>query len=321
MELQATIKRSLESERLITVSKEVFETELKRRLNLTKVNAPLFVSERSGLNDNLNGVERPVAFQLGGVGHEIVHSLAKWKRWYLGELDAPEGEGLVTDMKAIRADEELSSIHSHLVDQWDWEKVIAKKDRTLDTLIAHGTEVFEALKATEKEIATKSQKTATLPESLVVVHTEELYQKYPELSPKEREHTVAKEYGAVLLIGIGAKLSHGEEHDLRAPDYDDWTTKNEGGYTGLNADLIVWDGVRGKSLEISSMGVRVDEEALERQLKLTKQEQRKALPFHSALLKGDLPYTIGGGIGQSRVAMFVNKVEDIATVQPIFEAY
>jgi len=317
----STLKRSLESERLITASKEIFETELQKRLNLTKVNAPLFVSGRSGLNDNLNGIERPVSFQLGGVDHEIVHSLAKWKRWYLGELEAGHGEGIVTDMKAIRADEELSNIHSHLVDQWDWEKVIAKDERTLQTLIDHGTSVYGALKVTEQTIATKRGVASELPEKVKVLHTEDLYLKYPELTPKEREHTIAKEYGAVLLIGIGDKLSHGEAHDLRAPDYDDWTTKDEKGRPGINADLLVWDDIRGKSLEISSMGVRVDEEALAHQLKITGQEKRKELPFHSALLQGKLPYTIGGGIGQSRVVMFVNKKEEISTVQPIFEAY
>lgn len=315
-----TFKRSLASEQLITRSKEVFENQLKQRLNLTKVNAPLFVSKGSGFNDNLNGIERPVSFQLGGVDHEIVHSLAKWKRWYLGELDVDIGKGIVTDMKAIRADEELSSIHSHLVDQWDWEKVIAKEERSLGTLIAHGTAVFEALKITEKEMGTKIGKVVSLPESLKVLHSEELYLKYPELTPKEREHAIAKEFGAVLLIGIGDKLSCGEAHDFRAPDYDDWTTKDAQGRPGINADLLVWDSIREKSLEISSMGVRVDEKALELQLKLTGQEKRKELPFHSALLKGELPYTIGGGIGQSRVAMFVNKRAEISTVQPIFAA-
>ena len=316
-----TFKRSLASEQLITKSKEVFETQLKERLNLTKINAPLFVSKESGFNDNLNGIERPVSFQLGGVDHEIVHSLAKWKRWYLGELEVEKGKGIVTDMKAIRADEELSSIHSHLVDQWDWEKVIAKEERTIDTLVAHGTAVFEALRDTEKEMASQISRVVTLPESLKVLHTEELYQIYPALTPKEREHAIAKEFGAVLLLGIGGKLSSGEEHDLRAPDYDDWTTKDVQGRPGINADLLVWDSIREKSLEISSMGVRVDKEALELQLKLTGQEKRKELPFHSALLEGKLPYTIGGGIGQSRVGMFVNKRAEISTVQPIFATY
>ena len=317
----STIKRSLESEQLITTSKHIFETKLKQQLNLTKINAPLFVSKRSGLNDNLNGVEKPVSFQLGGVGHEIVHSLAKWKRWYLGELNAQEGEGIVTDMKAIRADEELSNVHSHLVDQWDWEKVIAKEDRTITTLIAHGKSVFEALKVTDQIIAKEIGVESQLPDSLHVLHTEELFLKYPELTPKEREHAIAKAYGAVLLLGIGDKLSDGKAHDLRAPDYDDWTTKDEKGRAGINADLLVWDDLRGKSLEISSMGVRVDEEALAHQLLITGQEQRTKLPFHTALLKGKLPYTIGGGIGQSRVVMFVTKKEEISSVQPIFEAY
>ena len=317
----SVVKRSLASEQLITKSKEVFENQLKQRLNLIKINAPLFVSGRSGLNDNLNGIERPVSFQLGGIDHEIVHSLAKWKRWYLGELKVEKGKGIVTDMKAIRADEELSNIHSYLVDQWDWEKVIAKEERTIDTLVAHGTAVFEALKVTEKDIASKISRVVTLPESLKVLHTEELYLKYPDLTPKEREHAIAKEFGAVLLLGIGDKLSSGEAHDLRAPDYDDWTTKDDQGRPGINADFLVWDAIREKSLEISSMGVRVDEEALAHQLLITGQEKRSKLPFHTALLKGELPYTIGGGIGQSRVVMFVTKKEEISSVQPIFEAY
>ena len=310
--------RSLQSEELITITKEIFEIELKQRLNLTKVNAPLFVSEKSGLNDNLNGIEQPVSFMLGDIQHEIVHSLAKWKRWFLGEVKAEIGEGLVTDMKAIRADEELTNIHSHLVDQWDWEKVIAKKERTLKTLISHGTSVFDALKHTEKEIANRLTIDKTLPDVLTVIYTEELLEKYPDLSAKKREHAIAKEFGAVLLIGIGGKLSSGESHDSRAPDYDDWSTKNEKGFYGINADLLVWDTLRESSLELSSMGVRVDEAALAHQLALTGQQKRKVLPFHDSLLKGKLPYTIGGGIGQSRVAMFVTKSTDISAVQPVY---
>lgn len=316
-----TFKRSLETERLITYSKQVFEIELQERLNLTKVTAPLFVSENSGLNDNLNGIEKPVSFKLGGQSHEIVHSLAKWKRWYLGQLDAQTGEGIVTDMKAIRADEELSPIHSHLVDQWDWEKVITKEDRTLDTLIAHGTAVYESLKATDIKVSQKMDLESKLPIELKIMHTEDLYKEYPKLSSKDREHAITKTYGAVLLIGIGDKLSCGEVHDFRAPDYDDWTTKDVSGKPGMNADILVWDETRKMSLEISSMGVRVDEKALAHQLKITGQDKRKGLPFHKALLKGELPYTIGGGIGQSRVAMFVNKTAEISTVQPIFDTY
>lgn len=316
-----TFKRSLETERLITYSKQVFEIELQERLNLTKVTAPLFVSENSGLNDNLNGIEKPVSFKLGGQSHEIVHSLAKWKRWYLGQLDAQTGEGIVTDMKAIRADEELSPIHSHLVDQWDWEKVITKEDRTLDTLIAHGTAVYESLKATDIKVSQEMGLESKLPIELKIMHTEDLYKEFPKLSSKEREHAITKTYGAVLLIGIGDKLSCGEVHDFRAPDYDDWTTKDVSGKPGMNADILVWDETRKMSLEISSMGVRVDEKALAHQLKITGQDKRKELPFHTALLKGELPYTIGGGIGQSRVVMFVNKTAEISTVQPIFDTY
>ena len=316
-----TFKRSLESERLVTYSKELFEAELQQRLNLTKVNAPLFVSQNSGLNDNLNGVEKPVTFKLGDEPHEIVHSLAKWKRWYLGQLGAQTGEGIVTDMKAIRADEVVSPIHSHLVDQWDWEKVITKEERTIETLISHATAVYDALKVTDAIVSKKTGAVSSLPEKIKVIHTEDLYKKHPELSPKEREHAIAKAYGAVLLIGIGDKLSCGDVHDFRAPDYDDWSTQDAQGKPGINADVLVWDETRKKSLEISSMGVRVDEKALAHQLRLTGQENRQTLPFHKALLNGELPYTIGGGIGQSRVVMFVNKTAEISTVQPIFDTY
>lgn len=313
-----TISRSLAKESLIDEAKSVFEKELKSRLNLTKVNAPLFVAKNSGLNDDLNGIEKPVSFLLGGIEHEVVHSLAKWKRWYLGEMDVEEGKGLVTDMRAIRADEELSDIHSHLVDQWDWEKVIAKEDRTTSTLVKHGRLVYEALRTTESIIASKSDSVPTLPSDLTVICTEDLFHMYPDVEPKEREHRAAKQFGAILLIGIGGKLSSGEPHDLRAPDYDDWSTKDEFGRPGINADIIVWDSVRGLSLEISSMGVRVDESALRVQLKELGKEDRIELPFHKALLEGKLPYTIGGGIGQSRVVMFVTKEKEITSVQPVF---
>lgn len=314
-----TLERSLETERLITYSKDIFEKELQQRLNLTKVNAPLFVSQSSGLNDNLNGVEKPVTFILGTQTHEIVHSLAKWKRWYLGMLRVEVGEGIVTDMKAIRADEQLSAIHSHLVDQWDWEKVITKEQRSLQTLVEHGTAVYEALRVTDLKISDKTGIKSVLPNKLKAIHTEELYEIYPHLTAKEREHAITETFGAVLLIGIGDKLSSGDVHDHRAPDYDDWTTTTEFGYAGLNADLLVWDDVRKKSLEISSMGIRVDESALAHQLQILGEEKRCELPFHKALLNGELPYTIGGGIGQSRVVMFVTKTAEISTVQPIFE--
>lgn len=314
MLVDTLLKRTVEQEELISTVKSTFERELKSRLNLVKVNAPLYVSKKSGLNDNLNGVERPVSFEIAGETYEIVHSLAKWKRWYLGELGVEPGKGIVTDMIAIRKDEILSEIHSHTVDQWDWEKVISKEERTIPTLIEHGTAVYKALKATLKTVDSDS---THLPEELKVIHSIELLQRFPELTPKEREHRISEEFGAVLLIGIGGKLSNGEVHDLRAPDYDDWTTLDEKGRPGLNADLLVWDSVRGKSLELSSMGVRVDKDSLKAQLEELDCEERLSLPFHQQLLKGELPYTIGGGIGKSRVAMFVCKTGDIKEVQAL----
>lgn len=295
--------------------KAFFEKELKTRLSLTKVASPLFVTKNSGFNDDLNGVENAVSFQLDNEEHQIVHSLAKWKRWCLGEIKAPIGKGIVTDMRAIRADEVLSPIHSHLVDQWDWEKPILKEERTLECLIENGVSVFESLRATEQFYLSKDGSSTTLPDHLEIIHSEDLLQKFPGLTPKEREHAIAKEFGAVLLIGIGGELSNGERHDLRAPDYDDWTTKDESGRPGLNADLLVWDTVRELSLEISSMGVRVCEEVLVKQLKELGKEDRLSLPFHKDILEGKLPYSIGGGIGQSRVAMFVTRQKDIKEVQ------
>lgn len=313
METILSQTRSLESEKKLEEVKAYFEHELKTQLQLTAVNAPLFVPKNSGLNDDLNGIETPVSFSLQGEEYQVVHSLAKWKRWYLGELKAPIGKGLVTNMKAIRKDEILSPIHSHLVDQWDWEKVIAKEERTLETLIEHAIRVYQTLRKT----AIKAQQTSDLPEKPLILHSEDLLQRYPSLSAKEREHEICKEYGAVILLGIGGALSSGEPHDLRAPDYDDWSTLVDG-KPGLNADILVWDEVRQTSLEISSMGIRVDEVALEKQLNELGVSGRKSLPFHKALLNGKLPYTIGGGIGQSRVAMFTLKEAEISKVQAIF---
>ena len=315
METQTFNLRSLAQERALSTTKQLFEEALISNLNLTKVRAPLFVSKQSGLNDNLNGIEKPVSFKLEDKTYEVVHSLAKWKRWYLGEVKAIEGEGVVTDMTAIRADEVRSDIHSHLVDQWDWEKVIAQSDRTIPTLIEHGQRIFSALRHTHKAL---NNGISDLPESLTVIDTEEALQRYPELTPKEREHALAKAYGAVLLIGIGGALSDGKPHDLRAPDYDDWTTEHTEGKYGLNADILVWDKTRNKSLELSSMGVRVDEVALEKQLKFKGISETDFNPYHKALLNKTLPYTIGGGIGQSRVLMFLNKLSDIKMVQPLY---
>jgi len=217
-------------------------------------------------------------------------------------------------MIAIRADEKISPIHSNLVDQWDWEKVISKQERTIETLIHYGVNIFNALKKTEEQTAL----TPSLPDTLKIIHSEDLLQLYPTSSPKERENKITKKYGAVFLIGIGGELSNGEPHDFRAPDYDDWTTLDKTGKPGLNADLLVWDTTRNLALEISSMGIRVDEDTLKKQLIQLKLEERFTLPFHKKLLNGELPYTIGGGIGQSRVTMFLNKQKNIKHVQAIY---
>lgn len=314
METQTFRPRTLVQEKRINTTKQNFESALMDHLNLTKVRAPLFVSAQSGLNDNLNGTERPVTFMLNNKPHEVVHSLAKWKRWYLGEVKAQIGEGIVTDMHAIRADEELSDIHSNLVDQWDWEKVISKSERNISTLIQHGKLVYEAVKQTKSKLY---DGVLNLPKELTVIHTQDLLEEYPDLTAKEREHIIAEKHGAILLIGIGGELSNGKAHDLRAPDYDDWTTKSKVGYKGLNADIIVWDTTRNKSLELSSMGIRVDKNALLKQLNIRGLYEKDLKPYHHALLNEELPYTIGGGIGQSRMFMFINQIPDITLVQPL----
>jgi len=309
-----TKRHRLALEEKSTIIKDTFESELKKSLSLIKVNAPLFVPTNSGLNDNLNGIEKAVTFYLSGTEYQIVHSLAKWKRWYLGELNSPIGEGIITNMIAIRADEKISPIHSNLVDQWDWEKVISKEDRTIETLIEYGENIYKALKKTEES----TDLTTSLPEKLTIIHSEDLLQLYPDISPKEREHEITKKYGAIFLIGIGGNLSNGIPHDFRAPDYDDWTTLDKNGKPGLNADIIIWDTIRQSSLEISSMGIRVNEITLKDQLTLLHKEDRMEFPFHKKLLNGNLPLTIGGGIGQSRVAMLLSKQPNIKNVQAIY---
>lgn len=289
--------------------KDHFERSLAKHLNLTRVSAPLFVTPESGLNDNLNGVERPVSFELGETGTtvEIVQSLAKWKRMALGKYGFEPGEGLYTDMTAIRRDEATDNLHSVYVDQWDWEKVIEKKDRTFDTLKENADSVYEAMKETEAYIASKYDYIKDqLPDSLTYITTQELEDMYPELDPKGREREAVKRHGAVFLSQIGDKLKSGERHDGRAPDYDDWT---------LNGDIIVYYPVLDISFEVSSMGVRVDENALMRQLELSGCEERKELTFQKALLEGRLPYTIGGGIGQSRICMYFLRKAHIGEVQ------
>ncbi len=290
--------------------KDFFERILAKELNLTRVSAPLFVQPETGLNDNLNGVERPVSFGIKEQGDalaEIVHSLAKWKRQALKRYGFSHGEGLYTDMSAIRRDEDTDNIHSIYVDQWDWEKIIYKEERNTETLKAVVKKVYAALQKTEKYMAERYDFIEEiLPEDICFLTTQELEDAYPQLTPKEREHQAAKEKKAVFLMQIGDKLASGKPHDGRAPDYDDWS---------LNGDILVYYPVLDIALELSSMGIRVDKEALERQLKLSGCEERAKLPFQKALLDGELPYTIGGGIGQSRICMFFMRRAHIGEVQ------
>ncbi len=290
--------------------KDFFQRELAAELNLKRVSAPLFVSPDSGLNDNLNGVERPVSFgvkEQDDAPFEIVHSLAKWKRLALKRYGFNEGEGLYTDMNAIRRDEETDNIHSIFVDQWDWEKIISPEARNEHTLRDTVKAVYEALRITEKYIANKYEYVECfLPEEIKFISSEELISLYPRMTPKEREYEIVKKYGAVFLTQIGDILSDGEKHDGRAPDYDDWS---------LNGDILVYYPVLDIALELSSMGIRVDAKTLEEQLKKAGCEERAELPFQKALLEGRLPQTIGGGIGQSRICMFFLRKCHIGEIQ------
>ncbi len=299
-----------ETEIAIKDVKDYFERALAKELNLTRVSAPLFVKPESGLNDNLNGVERPVSFGIkeqGDAKAEIVHSLAKWKRMALQKYGFAHGEGLYTDMSAIRRDEDTDNIHSIYVDQWDWERIIDRDERNMDTLKSIVCKVYEALKNTEVFInARYPEIKKVLPAEITFITTQELEDAYPSMTGKEREHEAAKKYGAVFIMQIGDKLASGERHDGRAPDYDDWS---------LNGDIIVDYPLLGIGLELSSMGIRVDEKALKEQLVKAGCPQRSELPFQKALLEGKLPYTIGGGIGQSRICMFFLKKAHIGEVQ------
>lgn len=303
----------------IKTIKEGFQTELASALNLRRVTAPLFVLSGTGLNDDLNGVEHAVSFTIdamGGAKAEVVHSLAKWKRAKLGAYDIAPGFGLYTDMNAIRTFEELDNLHSLYVDQWDWEKTITEADRNLDYLKATAEKIYNVVREIEKRIYRQFPHiTPVLPEKLTFIHSEELLKRYPDLTPREREAKAAKEYGAIFLIGIGAPLSNGEPHDGRAPDYDDWMTPNSDGYTGLNGDLIFWDPVLETPFELSSMGIRVSPESLQKQLEQRGCTERRNLKFHRALLENRLPLSIGGGIGQSRLCMFILQKAHIGEVQ------
>ena len=294
----------------IKTVKDFFQNLLSQRLNLSRVSAPLFVDPDSGLNDNLNGVERPVTFDIkeqNGREAEVVQSLAKWKRYALKKYGFSYGEGLYTDMNAIRRDEITDNIHSIFVDQWDWEKIIKKDERTIATLMDTVKVVYKCLRKTEKYMAIQYDYIEEiLPHDIFFVTTQELADMFPDNTPQEREYYIAKAKGAVCIMKIGDVLENGERHDGRAPDYDDWS---------LNADIVVYYPVLDIALELSSMGIRVDKKALLSQLKKAGCEERKDLPFQKAIINEELPYTIGGGIGQSRICMFFLRKAHIGEVQ------
>ncbi len=299
-----------ETQEAIKYIRDTFQKEFGKEMNLERISAPLFVEKSSGLNDDLNGVERPVQFDIAGVPGEtieVVHSLAKWKRMALYKYGFQPGEGLYTNMNAIRRDEELDNLHSCYVDQWDWEKVIKKEERTVETLEATVRNIFKIIKHMEHEVWYKyPQAVKKLPEDIYFITSQELEDMYPDKTPKERENLITKEHGCVFLMKIGDKLASGEPHDGRAPDYDDWQ---------LNGDILFWFETLNCALEISSMGIRVDEKALEEQLLKAGCEERKNLPYHKMLLNGELPYTIGGGIGQSRLCMLLLDRAHVGEVQ------
>ena len=306
-----------DTQKAIGLIKTVFQEKLSLALHLNRVTAPLFVPQGSGLNDDLNGVERPVQFDVPCLNDhaEVVHSLAKWKRYALYKYGYRPGQGLVTDMNAIRRDEELDNLHSIYVDQWDWERVMGDGERHVGTLKSTVEAIYAGIKATELAVSQEFGLTPFLPEQIHFVHSQELLSRYPELDAKGRERAIAKELGAVFLIGIGGKLADGKRHDVRAPDYDDWSTEISEGFAGLNGDILVWNPVLEDAFEISSMGIRVDAEALKRQLAVTGDEDRLQLEWHQALLRGEMPQTIGGGIGQSRLTMLLLQLDHIGQVQ------
>ncbi len=308
-----------ESEKAIRYIKSLFQIRLAKKLNLSRVSAPLFVLSKTGINDHLSGVEKPIIFNIKHINEnaEIVQSLAKWKRMALADYEFKHGEGLYTDMNAIRPDEKLDYLHSIYVDQWDWERIINKDERNLDFLKYIAERIYRVIKNTEREVCRKYKKLPGpfLPGSIYFVHSEKLRERYPDLSPFEREDAICKEKGAVFIIGIGAKLKDGMPHDERAADYDDWSTETTEGKVGLNGDIIVWYPILNCSMELSSMGIRVNKESLLRQLKIKNEMDKAKLYFHNKLLREDLPLTIGGGIGQSRLCMFFLRKAHIGEVQ------
>ena len=308
-----------QTEQGIKLIKDFFQQNLATELRLSRVTAPLFVMQGLGINDDLNGIERAVSFpikDLGDARAEVVHSLAKWKRLTLAEYDVQPGFGIYTDMNAIRADEELDNLHSLYVDRWDWESVITKEQRTTNFLENIVQRIYAALLRTEYLTCEQyAELSPFLPNQIHFIHSQDLLNMYPELNSKQRENAICKKYGAVFIEGIGATLSNGEKHDGRAPDYDDWSTPNESGKTGLNGDILIWYPVLERAVELSSMGIRVDAEALIKQLKIEGKEERKELFFHKKLLHDELPLSIGGGIGQSRLCMILLHKAHIGEIQ------
>ena len=308
-----------ETELAIRQIKEFFQTNLAFELNLMRVTAPLFVLSGTGINDDLNGVERPVVFPVKSIQDnraEIVQSLAKWKRLQLAEFTCQPGEGLYTDMNAIRPDEDLDNLHSIYVDQWDWERVMRKEERTVEYLKQVVRQIYSVIVRTERYIGyLYPEIKPSLPDEITFIHSEDLEKHHPDLSPKEREKLACLEHGAVFVIGIGADLPGGKPHDGRAPDYDDWSTPTYNGYKGLNGDIIVNYPLLDCAYELSSMGIRVDPAAMLRQLEIRGAMQRKELLFHRRLLNNELPLSIGGGIGQSRLCMFYLRKAHIGEIQ------
>jgi aspartate--ammonia ligase len=309
----------LKTEEAIGFVKDRFSKQLMQALGLVKISSPLAVLSNTGINDDLNGIEMPVSFpvkELGGQRASVVQSLAKWKRIRLKEFGIGPGKGILTDMRALRPDDLMDSIHSVYVDQWEWEKTITPDQRNLAFLKDTVNKIYEALRATSEDISFMYPEfDYDLPDRIYFIHSEELLQKYPSFTVKEREAIVAKEYGAVFIIGIGGIMSNGEIHDGRAPDYDDWSTLNDDGFYGLNGDIVLWNPVIQVPFEISSMGIRVDKPALEKQLEIRKCNERRELLYHKMLLNDELPLSIGGGIGQSRLCMYFLKKSHIGEVQ------
>lgn len=307
------------TEKAIKYVKDTFQSNLSAQLALLRVTAPMVVLTGTGINDDLNNIERPVSFPIKDIDNapaEVVHSLAKWKRLKLAEMQTVPGRGIYTDMNALRPEEELSNTHSIYVDQWDWEVVITEKERNLDFLRRVVRRIYESIKVSENKIYIEFPIIEPkLPDDIFFIHAEELRQLYPELSPKEREKEITREHKAVFIIGIGHPLKDGTLHDGRAADYDDWSTPNEDGFYGLNGDILLWNSLLDNAVEISSMGIRVSPESLEHQLKLRKEEDKSSLEYHRRLLNGELPYTIGGGIGQSRLCMYLLRKAHIGEIQ------